>query len=110
MAGDFNQAKMKTVSISMWFLQPGERAHLTWPTVTSKRHSGLYFGSSDHLSVMLISAYKPLLIRKKSTVKQVRVLPAGATESLQKCFERTDWDMFKAAAMDNHHTWVEENR
>ena len=67
-----------------------------------------HFGSSDHLSVMLIPAYKPLLIRKKATIKQVRAWPAGAMETLQDCFECTDWDMFKAAATENHHTRVDE--
>ena len=57
---------------------------------------------------MFIPAYKHLLIRKKPTVKQVRVWPAEAMETLQDEFECTDWDMFKAAAMDNHHTQVVE--
>ncbi|XP_061896568.1 uncharacterized protein LOC133645727 [Entelurus aequoreus] len=67
-----------------------------------------HLGSSDHLSMMLIPAYKPLLIRKQATVKQVRTWPEGAMEALQNCFESTDWNMFKAAATNNHNTCVEE--
>ncbi|XP_061923229.1 uncharacterized protein LOC133663056 [Entelurus aequoreus] len=67
-----------------------------------------HLGSSDHLSVMLIPAFKPMLIRKPATVKQVRTWPERAMSALQDCFETTDWDMFKAAATKNHPTCVEE--
>ena len=68
-----------------------------------------HLGSSDHLSVMLIPAYKPLLIRQKPTMRQVRVWSDGSMEALKDCFECTEWDMFKAAATDNdHHINIDE--
>jgi len=67
-----------------------------------------HLGSSDHLSVILIPAYSPLLTRGKPTVKQVRVLPEGSVSVLQDCFECTDWDMFKKGATENQHINVEE--
>ncbi len=57
---------------------------------------------------MLIPTYKPLLIREKPTVRQVRVWSEGAVEALQDCFECTDWDMFKEAATYNDHTNMNE--
>ncbi|KAI3370567.1 hypothetical protein L3Q82_007080 [Scortum barcoo] len=67
-----------------------------------------HIGSSDHLSVMLIPAYKPLLIWEKPTVWQVRKWSEGAMEALQDCFECTDWDMFKEAATYNNQTDIDE--
>ncbi|KAI3364741.1 hypothetical protein L3Q82_000897 [Scortum barcoo] len=57
---------------------------------------------------MLIPAYKPLLIREKPTVRQVRKWSEGAMEALQDCFECTDWDMFKEAATYNNQTDIDE--
>ncbi|KAI3362499.1 hypothetical protein L3Q82_012792 [Scortum barcoo] len=67
-----------------------------------------HIGSSDHLSVMLIPAYKPLLIWEKPTIRQVRKWSEGAMEALQDCFECTDWDMFKEAATYNNQTDIDE--
>lgn len=67
-----------------------------------------HFGSSDHISVMLIHAYRPLLTREKPPVKQVRVWPEGAMKALQDCFGCMDWDMCKKAATDSQHTNLEE--
>lgn len=67
-----------------------------------------HIGSSNHLSVMLIPAYRPMLIRKKTSVKQVRVWPGGTMSALQDCFDHTDWDLFKEAATVNQHINVEE--
>ncbi|KAI5092860.1 hypothetical protein C0J45_17251 [Silurus meridionalis] len=55
-------------------------------------------GYSDHCSVMLIPAYRPLVRRSKPVLKQVKTWPEGATSALQDCFECTDWDMFREAA------------
>ncbi|KAK0136949.1 hypothetical protein N1851_026882 [Merluccius polli] len=107
MAGDFIQANMTTVFPHFHqyvnFATRGENtldriySNIKWAFKTAPRP---HLGSSDHLSVMLIPAYKPLLTRNKPTVKQVRVWPAGAMEALQDCFEHTDWGMFKTAAED----------
>lgn len=67
-AGDFNQANMKTLfhhfQQDVDFATRGENN--AGPTATSKRlsrqHRRPHLGFSDHLSVMLIPAYKPLII------------------------------------------------
>lgn len=62
-----------------------------------------HLGSSDHLSVMLIPAYRPLLTRSKPVVKEIRAWPEGATATLQDCFESTDWSVFREAATTYQH-------
>lgn len=98
--GEFNQANMKNVfPICMWILQ--QEVRIRWTGFTAfKAAPHPHLGSSDHLSVMLIPAYHPLLIRNISSVKQVRMWPARAMVALQDCFEHTDWDMFKSAPED----------
>uniref|UniRef100_A0A3B5PZ90 Reverse transcriptase domain-containing protein n=1 Tax=Xiphophorus maculatus TaxID=8083 RepID=A0A3B5PZ90_XIPMA len=114
-AGDFNQANMKTVL-------PHFNQYVDFPTrgvntldlaYTNIKEAfraapGPHLGSSDHLSVMLIPAYKPLLIRTKPTVKQVRMWTEGAMEALQDCFECSEWEMFKAAATYNDQINIDE--
>ncbi len=114
-AGDFNQANMKSVL-------PHFHQHVDCATrgenTLDKAYTNVkdafraaprpHISSSDHLSVMLIPAYKPLLIREKPTVRQVRVFSEGAMEALQDCFECTDWDVFKEAATYNDHTNINE--
>lgn len=114
-AGDFNQATMKTVlphfHQCVAFATRGENTlDLAYENIKKafKAAPRPHLGSSDHLSVMLLPTYKPLLIREKPTTKQVRVWPTGAIEALQDCFECTDWDMFKDAATVNQHTQIEE--
>lgn len=41
-----------------------------------------HLGSSDHISVMLTPAYRPLLVRTKPSLKQVRVWPEGPMSCL----------------------------
>ncbi len=63
---------------------------------------------SDHISVMLIPAYRPLLKLAKPVQKQITVWPDNATSALQDCFQDTDWNMFKEAATYNNHTDLQE--
>ena len=94
--GDFNQANMKSVL-------PHFHQHFHHHEQHIQSSSPSPLGSSDHLSVMLIPAYKPLLVRGKPTMRQVRVWSEGAMEAPQDCFESTYWDMFKAAATYDDH-------
>ncbi|KAI5625239.1 hypothetical protein C0J50_15201, partial [Silurus asotus] len=57
-----------------------------------------HLGYSDHISIMLIPAYRPLSRCLRPAQKQVRTWPAGSMSALQDCFECTDWDMFREAA------------
>ncbi|KAI3354777.1 hypothetical protein L3Q82_004603 [Scortum barcoo] len=50
---------------------------------------------SDHISVNLIPAYKPLICRTRPTTRTVQVWTEEAFSALQDCFECTDWEVFK---------------
>ncbi len=63
-----------------------------------------HLGYSDHISVMLIPAYRPLLKLTKPVQKLITIWPDDATSTLQDCFQCTDWNMFKEAATYNNHT------
>lgn len=65
-----------------------------------------HLGNSDHLSVMLIPAYRPLWTRNKPSVKQNRGV--GTTSPLQDCFDCTDWTVFRKAATTNQHVNLTE--
>lgn len=67
-----------------------------------------HLGYSDHISVMLIPAYRPLFKCAKPDQKQITVWPDSATSALQDCFQDTDWNMFKEAATYNNHTDLQE--
>ncbi len=67
-----------------------------------------HLGCSDHISVMLIPAYRPLLKLAKPVQKLITIWPENATSTLQDCFQCTDWNMFKEAATYNNHTDLQE--
>ncbi|KAK3507012.1 hypothetical protein QTP70_000565 [Hemibagrus guttatus] len=67
-----------------------------------------HLGYSDHISVMLIPAYRPLIRHSKPVLKLVKTWPEGAIPALQDCFECTDWDMFREAATNGDTTDLEE--
>ncbi len=67
-----------------------------------------HLGYSDHISVMLIPAYRPLLKLAKPVQKLITIWPNDATSTLQDCFQCTDWNMFKEAATYNNHTDLHE--
>ncbi len=97
MAGDFNQVNMKTVLPNFYqhvdFATRGVNTlDLVYTNIKKAFRAAPrpHLGSSDHLSVMLIPAYKTLLTRGKPTLKHVKVWPEGAMSALQDCFESTD--------------------
>ncbi len=61
-----------------------------------------HFGQSDHISLLMLLAYKPLISRIKPTIKTVRVWPEGALSQLQDCFEQTDWSVFAGKTTSRH--------
>lgn len=88
-AGDFNQANMKKVL-------PHFYQHVDFATRKTNTLDHVYtnirgafkaspcpnLGSSDHISVILTPAYRPLLVRTKPSLKQVRVWPEGSMSAL----------------------------
>ncbi len=97
LAGDFNHADLKSVF-------PKIHQHVDFPTrgnntldfvYTTQR--GAYkalplphLGTSDHITVMLIPAYRPIVKVIKPVHKQIQVWPEGSSEALQDCFNTTD--------------------
>lgn len=49
---------------------------------------------SDHISLFLAPAYRPLVNKVKPAVKEIQVWPEGVSEQLQDCFRHTDWTLF----------------
>ncbi len=115
LAGDFNHADLRSVF-------PKIHQHIDFPTrgkntldfvYTTQR--GAYkalplphLGASDHITVMLMPAYRPLVKAIKPVHKQIHVWPEESSEALQDCFDTTDWDMFKQAATYNNTTDLQE--
>ncbi|KAI4880646.1 hypothetical protein NFI96_001018 [Prochilodus magdalenae] len=104
-AGDFNHANLKSVLPKFHqhvnFATRGANAlDLVYTNIPSayRAEPRPHLGYSDHISVMLIPAYRPLVRRSKPVLKQVRTWPSGAISALQDCFEYTDWQMFREAA------------
>lgn len=57
---------------------------------------------------MLILAHRPLLNLAKPVQKYLTVWPNDAISTLQDCCQYSDWNMFKEAANNNHHTDLQE--
>ncbi|KAK0135743.1 hypothetical protein N1851_028366 [Merluccius polli] len=107
-AGDFNHANLKSVLPKFYqqvdFPTRGPNIlDLVYTNIKStyKATPLPHFGLSDHITVQLTPAYKPLLRRAKPGSKQVRVWPETADAALQDCFECTDWFIFREAATDD---------
>ncbi len=114
-AGDFNHANLKTVLPKFYqhvnFATRGNNTlDFVYTTVKNayKAVPRPHLGYSDHISVMLIPAYRPLLKLAKPVQKLMTIWPENATSTLQDCFQCTDWNMFKEAATYNNHTDLQE--
>ncbi len=113
-AGDFNHANLKTVLPKFYqHVNFATRGNNTLDFVytteknTYKAVPRPHLGYSDHISVMLIPAYRPLLKLAKPVQKLITIWPENAT-LIQDCFQCTDWNMFKEAATYNNHTDLQE--
>ncbi|KAL0159498.1 hypothetical protein M9458_043223, partial [Cirrhinus mrigala] len=114
-ASDFNHANLKSVLPKFYqhvnFATRGNNT-LEFVYTTNKNayraEPRPHLGYSDHISVMLIPSYRPLLKLTKPVQKQITVWPDNATSALQDCFQCTDWNMFKEAATYNNHTDLQE--
>ncbi|KAI4874712.1 hypothetical protein NFI96_009725 [Prochilodus magdalenae] len=61
-------------------------------------------GRSDHNLVVLTPQYKPLVQRQPASIRSVRKWSPEAVESLQGCFEATQWDVL----CDPHNQDIDE--
>ncbi|KAI2646963.1 hypothetical protein H4Q32_030697 [Labeo rohita] len=96
-AGDFNHANLKSVLPKFYqhvnFATKGNNTlDLVYTTVKNayKAEPRPHLGYSDHISVMLIPTYRPLLKLTKPVQKEITVWPDDATSTLQDCFQYTD--------------------
>ncbi|KAI4893321.1 hypothetical protein NFI96_028477 [Prochilodus magdalenae] len=106
-AGDFNHMNLQPVLPKFHqhvnFATRGANAlDLVYTNIPStyRAEPRPYLEYSDHISVMLIPAYRPLVRRSKPVLKQLRTWQSGAISALQNCFEHTDWQM-EAATYSN---------
>ncbi|KAK1785701.1 hypothetical protein P4O66_019042, partial [Electrophorus voltai] len=114
-AGDFNHANLKSVLPKFHqhvkFATRGANAlDVVYTNISSayRAEPRPHLGYSDHMSVMLIPAYRPIVRRLKPLLKQVRIWPAGTISALQDCFEQTTLITFKEAATDGGTVNLEE--
>lgn len=113
--GDLNHTNLKTVlqrfHQHILFATRGEntldKAYTTLKG-TYKASPLRHLGSSDHISVMLIPAYRPQVKLLRPVKKQVRVWSEESISALQDCMEITDWNIFREAATFNDHTDLQE--
>lgn len=97
--GHFHQGNLRTVLLHYYqhvnFATRGENK-LDWVYTNIKQAFRAdphpHLGNSDHFSVMLISAIRPLLTRSKTSMKQIRTWPKGVVSALQDCFECMNWN------------------
>lgn len=68
----------------------------------------LHLDSSDHISIMLVPAYCPVVKIKRARQKTITVWPTEAVSMLQDCFETTEWQMFKEAATEGDTVNLEQ--
>lgn len=101
-AGDFNQAKLKTVLPKFYqHVQCATRGKNTLDHVYSNIKHGYkasplpHLGQSDHVSLFLTPAYRPIVNTVKPTVRHIQVWPEGASEQLRDCFSNTEWALFE---------------
>ncbi len=100
-AGDFNRASLKTVLLKFHqHVQCPTRGENIFDHVYSNIKHGYkasplpHLGLSDHISLFLTPAYRPLINRVKPSVKTIQVWPEWSSGQLQDCFSHTDWTVF----------------
>ncbi|KAI4885591.1 hypothetical protein NFI96_030073, partial [Prochilodus magdalenae] len=105
-AGDFNHCNLRTAF-------PKYHQHVSFPTrennildqVYSNVRGGYraaarpHFGQSDHISVFLYPAYRQLLKQAPPVSKTIKVWTEETDLVLQDCFDTTDWEVFRTAAV-----------
>ena len=60
------------------------------------------FGKSDHISLLLLAAYKQKLKRDRPITRTVQRWSEESDEALQDCFASTDWSVFEDNNINTH--------
>ncbi len=112
-AGDFNHTNLKTVLPRFYKnVDIKTRKDRTLDQVYTsisgayKAHPSPHLGHSDHLSLFLTPAYRPLICRSKPQYRSVQCLTEEATLSLQDCFDDTMWELFEHPHIELHTSSV----
>lgn len=113
MAGDYNDSNLKTVltrfhknvDIKTRKSCILDQVYTKIPGA-SKAHPSLHLGQSDHISLFLTPAYKPLIRRTKPQNKTVEYWTEEVSSSLQDCFEDTMWELFEQPDIELHTSTV----
>ncbi|XP_014879206.1 uncharacterized protein LOC106940864 [Poecilia latipinna] len=114
-AGDFNHVKLTDTLPSFY-------QHVTFPTSGDNTLDCVYtnidggyralprphLGLSNHISIVLAPAYRPLMRRIRPTKKTVTVWPRDAAFVLQDCYQCTDWQVFREATTHEGKVDLEE--
>jgi len=90
-SGDFNHANLRTVAPKFYqhanFATRGDNILDLFYTYLCDSHKATpHLGFSDHLCVLLLNAYKPLLKRSRPAQKTIPVCPEEAITELQDSF------------------------
>ncbi len=92
LAGDFNHADLKSVFPKIHqLIDFPTRGNNTLDFVYTTQRGAYkdlplpHLGASDHITVMLMPAYRPLVKVIKPVQKQIQVWPEGSSEALQDC-------------------------
>ncbi len=101
-AGDFNHADLKAALPKLHqHVKCATRGVNTLDKVYSNIKQGYrakplpHLGQSDHLSMLLIPAYAPLRKTAPIISKTVATWPEDASQQLQDCFDKTNWEVFE---------------
>ena len=101
-AGDFNHVELKAVLPKLkkfihFLTRDNNILDQVYCNIQGayKATAAPHLGMSNHISVELTPAYKPLICRTKPSTKTVQVWTEEASSALQDCFELTDWEVLK---------------
>ena len=99
---------------------PSFYQHVTLPTRGNKMLDRVYTNKrdafraiphlsfSDHISIMLVPAYRSLLKCCTPTQRTITMRPIDAVSALQDCFQCTDWQVFRDTTVHEREVDLED--
>jgi len=108
-AGDFNTSNTKKVLPKYYqHISRPTRGGYTLDHVYSALRHGYKalprpsFGKSDHISLLLLPAYKQELKRDRPVTRTIQRWREESDSALQDCFESTEWCVFEDENINTH--------